>query len=701
MISPIVRRLVVLAFAASLALGLAAAPGVVAEVRAATPDLTIVSDARYDVQPDDHRIRVTVTLVLMNHLKDTVTRRYYFDEAFLAVLPNTTGHVLTWDGKGSPTVRVSKETADYTLLRLSLGQRLFSGKSATYTLRFDLPDPGGAPTRDVRVGTTLASFPVWAFATDETPGSTVKVVFPPGFEVDVEAGELPEPLTLADGRLLFQTGELAEPLDFFAYVVAHRPGAYAERAASVTVNGRLADLLIRSWPDDPTWSERVGGLFVRALPVIGDEVGLPWPDDGDLVVQEAASRSTGGYAGLFDPAEDIVEVAYYAGDLVVLHEAAHAWFNGSLLADRWANEAFASYYGLVAADRLGLEAEPDPLTPELEDAAIPLNAWGPLGRESGLTEDYAYAASVVFARAVAERAGDEALRAVWADAASGVGAYQPPASDGDPELVEGRPDWRGLLDLLEANTGDSFDDLWRRWVVRDSDRPLLDARRAVRARYEEVLARAGDWRLPPIVREALRAWQFDEATQLIDGADVILGRRAAIQAAAASAGLTPPDALREAFELPDGFAVASAEAAAELDAIARYEAAVALRPAEPDALQTLGMWGTTPDLDIERARELFASGDLSAANDASGAAAIVWASATDVGRGRVVSIATLLVAVLLAIALLIGWERARRRRRRFAARWVGADSYATLAATLDPSPPSAVTDEGRMGADRD
>ena len=702
MITLAVRRLATLAFAASLALGLAATPGVVQEVRAAAPDLTIVSDARYDVQPDDRRVRVTLTLVLTNHLKDTVTRRYYFDEAFLAVLPNTTGHTLTWEGNGSPTVRVSKETADYTLLRLHLGQRLFSGKSATYTLRFDLPDPGGAPTRDVRVGTTLASFPVWAFATDETPGSTVKVVFPPGFEVDVEVGELPDPITLADGRLLFQTGELAEPLDFFAYVVADRPGAYAERAASVTVNGRLADLRIRSWPDDPAWSDRVGGLFVRALPVIGEEVGLPWPDDEELVVQEAASRSTGGYAGLFDPAQDLVEVAYYASEQVVLHEAAHAWFNGSLLADRWANEAFASYYGLLAADRLGLEAEPEPLTPELEAAAIPLNAWGPLGRDSGLTEDYAYAASLAFARAVAERAGDEALRAVWADAAAGLGAYQPPASDGAPELVEGRPDWRGLLDLVEAKAGDSFDDLWRRWVVRDSDRPLLDARREARARYEDVLAAAGDWRLPTIVREALRAWQFDEATRLLDGADVILGQRAAIQAAAAAAGLTPPDTLRDAFELPDGFAVASVEAAAELDAIARYEAAVAHRPAEPDALQTLGMWGTTPELDIERARELFAAGDLSAANDASEAAAIVWASATDVGRGRVVSIATLLVAVLLAIGLLVGWERARRRRRRrFAARWVGADSYATLAATLDPPPSSVAADEGRMGADRD
>ena len=55
---------------------------------------------------------------------------------------------MSWDGKGTPEVHVSKKTADYTLLRLDLGQRIFSGKSATYKLRFDLVDPGGEPTRE-------------------------------------------------------------------------------------------------------------------------------------------------------------------------------------------------------------------------------------------------------------------------------------------------------------------------------------------------------------------------------------------------------------------------------------------------------------------------------------------------------------------------------------------------------------------------
>ncbi len=209
MIGTLARRFGGLGLAGALATGLLTVPAGALPVRAAAPDLTIVADARYDVQPEQRRVRVSLDLTLTNQLKDTVTKRYYFDRAFLAVLPDTSGFKFSWAGKGTPRVNVAEKTVDFTLLRLDLGQRLFSGKSATYQLRFDLVDPGGEPTRDVRVGDSLVSFPVWAFATDGTPGSAVKVVFPPGFEVDVEAGEIPAPTTAAEGALVFQTATLA------------------------------------------------------------------------------------------------------------------------------------------------------------------------------------------------------------------------------------------------------------------------------------------------------------------------------------------------------------------------------------------------------------------------------------------------------------------------------------------------------------
>ncbi len=94
-----------------------------------------------------------------------------------------------------------------------------------------------------------------------------------------------------------------------------------------------------------------------------------------------------------------------------------------------------------------------------------------------------------------------------------------------PRRSTAAPDWRGLLDLLEAHAATSFDDLWRTWVARDTDLALLDARAAARARYDEVVAAAGDWQLPRAVRDAMRAWQFDQATELLDQARTILDQR--------------------------------------------------------------------------------------------------------------------------------------------------------------------------------
>jgi len=708
------RRLAGLVLAVVAAVGLLAAPVGVAripEVRAAAPGLTIVSDARYEVQPAQHRVHVTLDMTLVNHLRDTTTKRYYFDRAFLSVLPGSSGFKLT-TGSGTPHVKVSKSTATYTLLQLDLAARLYSGKSVTYRLVFDLVDKGGAASRDVRVGGSLVSFPVWAYATDATPGSTVRVVFPAGFTVEVQSGDIPTPTTAADGTTVFQTGALGTPLTFFAYLVADRPATYVERKATTTVGGTPVELTIRSWADDPAWSDRVGGLVARALPLLSDRIGLAWPRQGGLIVHEAISRTAGGYAGLFDPSLGQIDVAYYADDFVVLHEAAHAWFNGGLLVDRWANEAFASYYGLDVASALKVKATGDTLTPALQAARIPLNAWGVVGNPSSATENYAYAATLSLARAIADRAGPAGLKAVWADAAGRIGAYQPPppsdgatsavgGTTGSPETVDGPPDWRGLLDLLEADTSASYDDLWRTWVARDSDLPLLDARAEARSRYDAVVAAAtsaGDWQLPRPVRDAMRAWQFDQADALLTDAKTILDQRVTIAQEAATAGLTAPDTLRAAFERPDGFASATLEATAELVAIDRYDAAVAAHLGTTDMLQGVGLLGTSPAADLERARTLFATGDLAGAASAAASAESAWAGAEDVGRGRLVSIGLLALAFVVGLILLTGWLRGRRRR---ATAVVAQGPYATLAATPDPVDPVAVGDDGAGGAGPD
>jgi len=667
-----------LAFVALLAaLGASLLPALAPVARAAAPDLTLTSETQYDVQPDKARVHVTAQVTAVNHLRDTKTRQFFFDRAYLAVQPGASGFKLT--GPGGPSVHVAGRKADHILLRLDFGKRLGAGGTRTWTLTFDLVDKGGSATRQLRVGASLVSFPAWAFASQSTPGGSVSVGFPAGYNIEVQAPELRAPTTDAAGRVLYSTGRLSQPLTFFAYFVADRPTDYQETIHPIQVAGAPLSLTVRAWPDDPAWAKRIGDLLGKGVPALGDAIGLPWLNEGTLVVAEATSRSTTGYSGLYDPTSGRIEIAYYAGPFVALHEAAHAWFDGNLLADRWANEGFASFYAVKAGKAIGAKVAADPLTARLTAARIQLNAWGPVGSQEPLVEDYGYAASAELARLVVERAGDGKMTEVWLAAHHGIGAYQPPdldlagggvaGSTGAPlgaETGAAPPDWRGLLDLLEDRTGKPFDDLWRTWVVRPDEAKLLDERAAARARYDEVVKRAGTWRLPALVRQALRAWQFGEATQLLDAADRALADRDAVTAAATAAGLTAPGTLRTAFEGVAGFSAASGEADAELATIGAYGTAVSSRPASLDLVEEVGLWNATPDADLARAKTAFADGRLRESVEASSSARQAWVDARDIGRKRVMSILAAALAAIIGLGLLLGSVRggARRRRRR-------------------------------------
>jgi hypothetical protein len=657
-----VRRGLVLA--AGLALGLvpglapvpALAPGPVA---AAGAGLTITSVATYDVLPDEGRVAVTAQLTATNHLKNTIARRYFFRTAVLTVQPGTSGFHLT-GGTGRPAVTVRQATDTFTSLKLDFGANLGAGKTTSLTLSFDIRDAGGEPARPVRISPSLVTFGAWAFATPATPGATVAVRFPTGYQVTIGRGPLEGPVSDATGHQQWTSGALATPLEFVADVVADRPVDYAETSVAVALTAGSAAVLVHAWPDDAAWGERVASLVAHALPILEREIGVSWPVDGPLAVNEVLVRASTGYAGVFDPTERRIDISYGASDTVVIHELAHAWFNGRLVADRWAAEAFASYYAELATRELGLDIRPpEPVEPGL--GAIPLNAWEASDAQSSVTDLYAYAASLELARQIADRAGADGLRGVWSRAARGMGAYRPdPASD---EPAAGAPDWRGLLDLLEDQTGKDFGDLWQTWVTRPEDRLALDARSAARAAYAETLQLAGDWRLPVSIRDAMRTWRFDSAGEQLTTANHVLAQRPILAAAAASAGVQLPDSLRTAFEGPDGLAAAAAEAAAEQAAVEMIAAAGAVRPVGegfPAGLVAgVGLLGRDPTVQLGAAQLALLSGNATAAYDAAKSARDAWRNAANAGRSRIVS----LILLALSLALFAGLVRGGRRRR--------------------------------------
>lgn len=711
-------RIVALTLLASLAASLA--PALAPPADAAAPNLTITSDTRYVVDPAQGRVHVTAALTAVNHLRNTKTRQFYFDHAFLAVQPRTTGYKVA-SSTGSPRVSVATRNKDHTLLRIDFGKRLNAGATRALTLTFDIVDKGGEPTRETRIGSSLVSFAAWAFATSSTPGGSVSVVWPAGFNIEVAPGQLGEPKTDASGSIVYSSGRLAEPLAFFAYFVADKPNAYVETLLPVEIDGRPLEIAIRSWPDDPAWAKRIRGVLAEGLPALSAAIGLPWLDDRRLVVAEAISRSSGGYSGRYDPETGRIEIAYYADSLVVLHEAAHAWFDGRLLADRWANEGFATWYAGSAAGALGMKVPPITLTPEIQKHRIPLNAWGPVGIGDVGVEDFGYAASAELARQVAQRAGPTGLASVWEAARQGIGAYQPeglardsaggaPGSGTAPGGSDTRPveagapapDWRGLLDLLEDRTGRDYGDLWRAWVIRPVESKLLDDREAARRKYDQVVRRAADWQLPALVRQAMRAWQFDQAMELLAAADRVLDGRDAVTEAASAAGLLVPRTLEAAFEGNGSFAAAATEADAELQTIAAYERATAARPAAPDVMQQVGLWGTTPGIDLTSAADAFAAGNLQAAVDGSLRAQLAWDGAQELGRNRAMTILAATLAALIAVAIIVGRIRSARRRwhRRSAARAYARELRALGSTKVVPSRAMAHPadqDQGRRG----
>jgi hypothetical protein len=631
---------------------------------AADDGLVVVAQTRYQVLPAHHRIHVAIDAVATSLEPDTPQGQVYYSGITFAVPAGAT-NIAAASGGRPIGARAQSTDDDFTLVEVTFGRGVFYRQSYPYTVSFDLVDPGGAGTRDLRIGSSLAAFPVWAFGTQGEPGGSVRVELPEDYTPDVQGSDMDEG-ELPDGGLLL-TAEPDDPFAFFAYVTADRPGAFANRKMSLDVDGTRANLLIRAWDDDPAWDQQVTRLLRRGLPTLQDLIGIDYPVSGRLSVEEAATSRLGEYAGIYNRVTGVIRVRYDADAFVTLHEAAHLWFNAELFEDRWIGEAWAEFYGVTAGQRIGASGASFDLTDELLDVRFPLNDWGAIGVESLQVEDFAYAATYSLARRIADRTDLAGLRTVWQAADGAEMAYQPihadgPAAHGVEFDLAG---WQQLLDLLEERTGESYSDLWQDWVVNDDQQRQLAARQSARHAYAATVAAAEDWELPESIRAEMGAWQFDDAREALDDANDVLRDRDRIEDAAADLELTPPDTLRATFEGEGGLSAAADEADAEADALAALASASQL-DGEPGLVAAIGLLGTDPDSELAEARDAFESGDLEKAGEAATRAATARDGADDAGRVRVlVAGGTILLLDALFLGLLFG--RRQRRRNRQAA----------------------------------
>jgi len=641
-----------IACAAALLRGAAPAPA-----EAAQSGLSYTSVARWTADPTLGRVHVVLNVSATSHAADSGGRRYYFPGLQLT-LPVSTADYVAFDDNGRSLVVSEKAgTPSGEVVYVAFRQRLYSGQSSSFSLDFDVVDMGGSTDRDLRIGQDVMSFPVSAFGSPGTPGGSVTVVFPVGFIVQEQFGALASSIA-STGETVFSSGPVPDSTALNAWFTASRRVPSANfRIAKVTI-GPL-EVTLRYWSDDPGWAEQVARVLQSGYPVMRDLIGLGDPNTKSLTIEEATTQGIGGFTGEYDSAISLARISYFADPIVILHEAAHMWFNGDLASDRWIDEGFASFYAEQAVLRLGLPDHAPSLSASLMPAAIPLNGWTAAVVAGTSTEAYLYGASLESARKIASIAGMAGLRQVWTQARARTAAYDRPGGNGVGLRPGGVTDWRRLLDYLEQTTGQSYTSIWQQWVVTSSQAAQLPDRDSARSDFAATAAATHAWVLPPDIREAMGNWQFGTARALLTEAQGVLELRRQVENAAPDESTTPPLTLQTTFETV-GTGAALTEAQRELVALADLSAARQAKTDSKSAARAVGLLGTDPEADLTAARKAFAEGDIGKAVSLAESARSAWTGATTVGQIRILGTAAGSAGVLLLLALYV-WTRSGRR----------------------------------------
>jgi hypothetical protein len=632
--------------AALFATSFAVLPGGVTPARAAEYELD--TEATYAADPDSGEIVVTVDVEFTNTTPDPDGRFSVFDEVKLAV-HDAASSVEATDGDGDLAVDLAVEN-DVNVATIELREDLRYEESATFELTYVLRDTDDP---QLRVRSSVVVFPAWSFGT----AGTVRVTIPDGYEVRVDG----DPLTEADG--VYVSGEIEDPSRWLALVTALRPTEYTSFVTTVPLAGGTADLAVRAFADDEAWGTRMRDLLTEALPLLEEELGLPYPLLGQLVVTEAIPLDASGFGEDAGSGTEIF-VAYDQPPFTALHQVSHVWLSPSFAESRWIREGFASLAAARVAEQMELETPFDPAdaAAERSDAAFALDTWSADAGSDG--EAYGYAASWEVVEAIEDLVGADAVRTVLRRVAASMGPYQADSMEPEP-TVDGvtspaRPlGSRSFLDHLETVTGDaSLAELFADRVLRAEDVAMLDARAAAREAFDRLAAAGGSWGTPDPVRGAMTAWSFADARRQVDEALTWLAERDALRAEMERVGLSASDRLQQAYRAYGGGSEAVSQLNAHAAVVEAYAETADLVNAERSFIERVGLiGGPDPARELAMANGRFASGDLRGSVEAITEARRILATAETGGIVRLVSVG-IIVLLLLGLAVVLYRRRA-------------------------------------------
>lgn len=614
-------------------------------------EYTLETEATYDVRPADGEIRVTVSVSFTNTTPDPDGQFSVFDDVKLAIHDDAAAVTAT-DGDDELEVEVAVEN-DVNVATVVLADELRFEETATFDLAYTLADSADP---QLRIRPSVIVFPAWGFGTT----SAVRVSLPAGYEVRVDG----DPLTEESGSLV--SGPIEDPSRWLALVTATQPAEYIDVDATVPLAGGTADLRVRAFADDTAWGERTLALLTEALPLIEEEIGLPYPRIGQLIVTESVASDRTGFGEQAGTGTEIV-ISFDQPPFTALHQAAHVWLTPALVESRWLREGLASDLAASVGGRLEVALPFDPAERAAEgaEAAFPLDAWSADAGPDG--EAYGYAASWAFVAELEGAVGADALRLVLARAAASIGPYQ--SGDVEPDLqpeAVAAPEvpltTRSFLDHLETVSGVDVTGLFSERVLTETDVALLPERAEARAAFAELVEAAGSWGAPDPVRGAMTAWQFTDARTQMADASAWLDERDALLEAMQAVGLSAPERLQQAYRSYGGGPEATAELEAERVVVDAYAATAADVNGERTFIERVGLiGGPDPAVELNLANGRFADGDLRGAVEAISEAGRIVTAAEAGGMVRIASAGLVAVLVLVVAALLV------RRRSAYTA----------------------------------
>jgi hypothetical protein len=674
------RRLSGLLLASLAAAAISVAPPGARTAVAASSPLRVQADTTYSLDPGARRVHVEIDFSVTDLKPNSDQFVYFYRDLAFAIQPEASNVRVS----GATTLVSTRKRQYFVEATVHLRSNLYYRQSTSFVIRYDLV--GGAPrsSSPIRVGKAFATFGVWAWG--DVGLSTVAVHTPAGYVDSVDG----DPLSTPSGSgAQVMTATPKDPDTFFAIVSSDDTSAY--RSTRISLPGGV-EIVIKAWPEDKVWDTTVGDTLRKAMPELETLIGLPWPVAHDLDVQERYTPALEGYAGFYLTDAQRIDVTEDLDPVVIVHEASHAWFNETLLAERWLYEGLAEEYAWrVQTDAHG-DAGPGPEKPDLHDPGhLTLVGWTfPQVIRDQTTDDrerYGYGAAFYVVDQMVKAEGLDQMRGAFKALQLRQTAY---AGAGPAETTSMPNDWRHLLDLIEPlDQVDStaLDTALREFAISPTDARALENRGPARTQYRAVLAAGAGWLPPWYVRKQMDSWTFVGAGKAMDAASAVLALRDQVQAAAAALGLEPDGSLRTAYEgATDSLKGATDLANAQLAALVAIADARAKVAPAPDFVTQLGLGGADPRTSYEAARAAFSSGKLDQALADADAAVTLLADAPALGHQRLVLI---VVGTLGAVLLLVLLVLLLRRRRRAA-----VVALASAAVTLrDPSgassPPSA------------